>query len=166
MFKVCKLSKVPSGTTGESPSCFFKGHGSPFKAADMNLLCNHLCLRRLFRWINCQKKVKGKPLLLPDSSGFSLLLTLFAIPELTSLEAEGWHEFHICRGRKSRREMYFTQLNVTASQWHFPLQWFVPPLSRLLFLLMEFFQSFNQCTILSADKWNWLLVERKLEDVV
>ena len=40
----------------------------------------------------------GKPLLLPDRAGFSLTLFVQPVtPTQNPLEAEGWHDFHICR---------------------------------------------------------------------
>ena len=86
-------------------------------------MCNFVRLCLHFMPIKCKEyHPLGKALLLPDSSEFRLLLTLFGqSPKQSSLEAEGWHDFHICRRRNHEpREMYFTQLNVMARRWHFP----------------------------------------------
>ena len=130
-------------------------------------MCNYVRLCLYFMPINCKEyHPLGKALLLPDSSGFRLLLTLFGqSPKQSSLEAECWHDFHICRRRNHEpREMYFTQLNVMARRWHFPCNRLcllsVKPLSKQVVILADFL-FVNRCTTLSADNWDWLLYRRK-----
>ena len=111
---------------------------------------------------------RGKPLLLPDSSGFSLLLSLClpkcppTQPKLIGGRGLAWIP-HLPWQKITSREMYLTQLNVMARQWHFPSN---NRLSRLKAIKTGCHScwlslSVNRCTILSADNWNWLLVRRK-----